>query len=651
MEATLIEKIRIRRKKLDTAKKNLKAYFVGLDEIIDKLFNNLETWYVLPEVVSRPTIINMWGLTGTGKTDLIRRLAKELEFNDKFVEIQMDTNSVEAGERSWGCSTVKAVLSESSISEDDAGILLLDEMQRYRTVSQNGEEVNPKAFADVWMLLSDGKFGNAIGSKNSLLDLILHELYYEDHKDDKQNQSPTPTSFESPKETNKIPESPNHKFHLGVYQAKELKSCLKLREPISEIMTWGNAKKIAMIEEKLKDPNFSTGLSYRKLLIVISGNIDEAYSMSKMCSETDIEADTLHAFSKTITVLDIKDALLKRFKPEQIARFGNTHIIYPAFSKMNFQELIRRRCKTVLKDVQTESGISIFIDESVYDVIYKNGVYPAQGVRPLFTTISNILESSLPKFILPALEADNDKLFVRCVNDMLVCEIEGQEIKVKIERPIENIKEEQDINLRALASVHEAGHAIAYASLFKIVPLELKASVAGSENAGYMMRNKVSTNKSFYLKAIQVCLAGRAAEEVVFGNGFESKGCVGDLSTATTLACEYVRDLGFDGTLSVIGSPAFVPQANNYSTAIDSTNAVVEDLIREQKKAVSTLITNNVKFLKEVASVLMDKGEIKPDQFIVIASKFGYPLEMVKHGKHIYDSYEKQMKSFFSSVV
>ena len=108
METTLIEKIQIRRKKLDVAKKNLKAYFIGLDEIIDKLFNNLEAWYVLPEVVSRPTIINMWGLTGTGKTDLIRRLAKELDFNDKFVEIQMDSSSVETVERSWGCNSVKS---------------------------------------------------------------------------------------------------------------------------------------------------------------------------------------------------------------------------------------------------------------------------------------------------------------------------------------------------------------------------------------------------------------------------------------------------------------------------------------------------------------------------------------------------------------
>ena len=62
--------------------------------------------------------------------------------------------------------------------------------------------------------------------------------------------------------------------------------------------------------ELLNDDTFNHGADYSKLLIFICGNIDEAYSMSGMSSEADIDADTLHGFSKKITVVTVKQALM-----------------------------------------------------------------------------------------------------------------------------------------------------------------------------------------------------------------------------------------------------------------------------------------------------------------------------------------------------
>lgn len=649
-ELTIFEKITIRRQKLENAKKNLKAYFIGLDEIIDKLFNNMEAWYLLPEIISRPTIINMWGLTGTGKTDLIRRMVKELEFNDKFVEIQMDSTSVETSENSWGCNSVKKVLSHSSIAEDDAGILFLDEMQRFRTVSITGEDMENKAFSDVWMLLSDGKFNSNVGSKSSLLELILFELYYDDHRNDDENATPVEANWEATSDKKKTP-AKNHKYHRNVYQAKELKTTLKLTEPISEIMMWTKEKKIEMIENKLNDPDFSVGASYSKLLIIIGGNIDEAYSMSRSCSDADVEADSLHAFSKTITIIDIKDALLKRFKPEQIARFGNTHIIYPAFSKKSFQELIIRRCKKIMDDVSLQTGIEVKLTERVYDAIYANGVFPAQGVRPLFTTISNMLESNLPTFIIPALVDHAKSIVLDCEGDFMFSTIGNKNVEAKIERPIDSIKNDEDENSRALICVHEAGHAVAYALLFKTAPLELKASLSSNENKGYMMRNGVNTNKANILKGIQTCLAGRVAEEVVFGCGYESAGAQGDIARATDFASDYVRCMAMDGFVCKIGAENHQMSNIPWSTNIETTNQVIEDLLKTQKAEVSTLIQRNLKFLKEVSTTLLDQGEIKPECFVEIAKKYGLSLEIMKHGKPIYGNYRQKMKSFFDDIV
>jgi hypothetical protein len=68
----------------------LKTELFGIDPIIDRVIDSVRAWYVLPELVSRPVIVCLWGLTGTGKTQLVRRLARLLGFYDRFVEVQMD---------------------------------------------------------------------------------------------------------------------------------------------------------------------------------------------------------------------------------------------------------------------------------------------------------------------------------------------------------------------------------------------------------------------------------------------------------------------------------------------------------------------------------------------------------------------------------
>ena len=67
-----------------------------------------------------------------------------------------------------------------------------------------------------------------------------------------------------------------------------------------------------------------------------TGNLDESFSMSSDCEESGIDADVFHDFSLKINILTIKKALKLRFKPEQIARLGNMHVIYPSLSKKTY---------------------------------------------------------------------------------------------------------------------------------------------------------------------------------------------------------------------------------------------------------------------------------------------------------------------------
>lgn len=52
---------------IDDAVATLKREFVGIDDEIDAVMDNLRTWFLFPELQSRPLVISIWGLTGTGR--------------------------------------------------------------------------------------------------------------------------------------------------------------------------------------------------------------------------------------------------------------------------------------------------------------------------------------------------------------------------------------------------------------------------------------------------------------------------------------------------------------------------------------------------------------------------------------------------------
>jgi ATP-dependent Clp protease ATP-binding subunit ClpA len=83
------EQLKQRQQKIEETRTALKKYFIGIDNIIDDLLDYIQIWYLMPEILNRPIIVNLWGMTGVGKTDLIRRLVKILDFQDRFLEVEL----------------------------------------------------------------------------------------------------------------------------------------------------------------------------------------------------------------------------------------------------------------------------------------------------------------------------------------------------------------------------------------------------------------------------------------------------------------------------------------------------------------------------------------------------------------------------------
>lgn len=646
----LLEKIQSRRKVLENAREKLKSYFVGLDNEIDEVIQNIESWFLFPESVTRPVILNIFGMTGTGKTDLVRRLVKEIQMYDSFIELQMDDGI-------QGLKSIKDILLSSNIEEGTPGILLLDEIQRFRTVDSMGADIKNEKFNDVWMILSDGRFTHDISAKTSIQDWITELDYWDDFQKSVEDDLPNDESAKR----NKSKESKNPKctkkntyvrrFNMSYWDAKRLKKLLRLSEPIDVIMKWDRAERDARITEKLSQGNVGDSFDYTKLLIIVCGNIDEAYSMSDDVSDADIDADTLHAFSKNISIIQIKHALSSRFKPEQISRFGNTHVIYRSLSRASYEEIIRRKLEQVVDNIRNYLGIDIAIDPSINKAIYNNGVYPSQGVRPVFTTISSVFEAYLPQFVLVAMEGGINHITVRHDDEYLYAKIGNAEIRSfnKVKLDLDVIRKDIDDRERALTSVHEAGHAVAYILLHKIIPSEVKSSLTNFSN-GYVISHIIQKNKETIRQTIQMLFAGQVAEEIVFGNNRIGNGAECDIAHATREAAYYVRRYGMDGVAGRTTRDNSETSDQFLGNIDVDINTKIEEILEEERKNVQTLLNSNLTFLKEVSRVLFHEKQIESERLLEISLPFVPDAKVVDKKFKVYQPYDQMFKEFCNRI-
>ena len=615
------------------AKVKLKEKFVGIDDVIDQFIDSVRVWFLMPELMIRPIVVNLWGLTGSGKTDLVRTFARLIKMSNSFVELQMDTQS--------SIEKIQQVIECADVKPNEPSILLLDEIQRFRTIDDSGSDIPNKKLQDIWMLLSDGRFQSASDKKKEINEILFQDLYWEASREEQEELNSSTDA--SPSDIKKK----KPKYSQSYWSAQRLQKLLNYTGSLEDVMQWDHKTKIEKVQQSLENDSTFEGVSYSKMLIIIAGNIDEAYKMSGDVSNADVDADIFHEFSKKINVVNIKDALASKFKPEQVARFGNNHIIYPSLNKANYEQIIRNNVNDTVKRVYDLHKINVIPYPSVFDTIYKNGVFPAQGVRPVLSTISSIFDNYLPNFLFRAIENDLDKVEVEFFRNELIGTVGEEEIICKVELSISKIKNEKDFDETVSVSVHEAGHVLTYALLFGVTPTQMKSVTSNTKSEGFVGVHNYSLNKRMIKNEIVVCLAGQAAEEFVFGDEFKSGGASGDISRATLLAANYIRAYGFDGYQSKV-----VHTSNQcsdaYNTSASATNQKIEDMLKEAKIQATTLIGSNESLFKDISQRLIDQGEIKPNELVTIFDTHHKDLVEIPINKHVVENYSDKWKEFLN---
>jgi len=432
------------------------------------------------------------------------------------------------------------------------------------------------------------------------------------------------------------------------YTLKHFKNILRLKEPLEEIALWSDTKKKAIIIEKLNDQDFYGEEDYTKALIFISGNLDEAYRFAEKAEEVDIDADIFYNLSLKINILDIKKALTIRFKPEQIARFGNNQVIYPSLSKNTYEIIIRRKIDEIRSNVKSKFGVSLKVDKSLRQLIYQNGVFPTQGTRPVFSTISEVIESLLPIFLLKAFMYGKRSVSLFYDQDNICAKVGDKIFKSSYRGVVDTLKITRNNNRdrKVLFAVHEAGHAVVYASLYKLAPPQLTASPASQDIGGFMCVHDTCGSKQLTEDKICSLMAGGEAEKMVFGMNNYTGGSSHDINEATKFAGSMIQQQGMSHFASYVASEE---HGDTYNNDVDTANPLIENVLRDSQKRSRDILYQHVDLFKEIIDALLVHERITPEELQDICSHYGLKIKVSESEEVICPPYLKKYKAFKDS--
>jgi cell division protease FtsH len=637
----------------------LKQEFVGIDNVIDTVSKLMESWRIMPGGQNRPVIITLWGMTGTGKTTLVRRIAQIL--NSPLIQIDLGEFT---SDRNFSLDFYEKY---SEYSEKEC-MILLDEIQNPRTRSAGGEEVDREGLRGLWSLLSDGKI---IPDKRISKEWYIEEL---EEKIAKylQCEGVAPVSEVDPRRgkkrkplktvtANAIPffdSAPATVDGELPWQISEwtvsgiTKLCQKIlvltKQQIQERLALDFLPTAQLLLKALSDLDVQPQLDYRKTVVFITGNIDEVYTRA-FNNNPDITADKLHEESKRITVPDVKNALLKRFRAEQVARLGNNHILYPAFSEQNFRDIIQLDLHRINKFVLEDYDINLIFDSSVEDLIYKEGVFPTQGARPVLTTVSGLVEASVSTGALGIIKQyENDPIpapinvLMKLNSEKSIASFELIDYQNELEPAriflsIDILRRPQYDNEHISIAIHESGHTLCQMIEMGEIPLKVCAFSPNSNSDGYMEQDTSDAHfdKAMLKASMVVLLGGWAAEKIILGEDRISSGSGGDISSATDHAIHAIQKLGFDDLPICIQRKS--AQSSEGIEYTDEHNERIKKMVENAKEIAEKHMQTHHQMLLEISAELLNKPYLKQSDIKKIINKYDFKLTPLQNNTDLFE--------------
>lgn len=644
--------------------KSLKKDFFGIDRVIDEICTYINPWYHIPDSLIRPQIINLWGMTGTGKTSLVRQIAQNL--NRPIIEIDLG-EFTGSGAKDFGWTFFDKYYDMPG----KPAIILIDEFHIARTVDEEGSELDRTGLRNFWSLLSDGKIviGDRInGSDGNELEIaeVFDGTIEEFQKDQRFLQMKTGKDLdEEDRRRYKYLKNKSHIDYLESYYYFPI--CKYLGVNIKEFRKTVDADLVESVRDLKKlyqKHGIQKEMDFSKALIFISGNLDEIYYGSDYF-DPDMDLNLLQQQAEKLTVSDVKSCLTKRFRIEQIGRLGNNHVIYPVLGKDAYYKVINKEAKRINKFYKKNDqfNYNFKFEKTVSDILFKEGVFPAQGVRSINSTIGSMLEPAIVNFIMEHQSQGSRKKWAETVlvdvefdresrNFLFkISTLKDNVISVPVKLKIDDLRKPMRNRRSVAVSIHEAGHITLAVVGMKVVPSRATAFSTTSDKEGVVEVLKELDDdflRTFgYVKSnIAMSLGGYVAEKMMFGVENMSTGASKDIQIATEMVVEMIESTGYPHQLLVEG---FSP-INKSRSFGDSCSAqrlandefAIRELMRECMHDAERILTENKEFLFEMAELLITNSMIFSEDIKKVMKK--HKIEISEQFDYVAE-YDKKRKS------
>ena len=681
--------------RLEEATKILKEEFVGLDEIIDKIKTSITPWYITPEIITRPTVMSLWGMTGTGKTSVVKRLVDLLGLANKaiFFDCGEESNS---GTRTVG-DKINDIISDDD--EDESMdketpsdlVFVFDEFQHARTLNERGEEIDKPNLRSVWTLLDTGilrfdEYNYELSYFNSFLeDFSEYANEYPnvplDHgkvtgRDDVKNLLENLGYFyydrnindlqvdKHPKKMSKDDGDEDVLSPINILDSRimrvlirRVKRRAKLKTPdiVSEILGIGTVGDMAeFLKNAKKSMTAMKEMNCNKSIIFVLGNLDEAFGVEGDLNP-DIDADVFYDRTSKVTITDIKNALKKRFRAEQIARFGNSIIKYPTLKKTDFMKIIHKETSRVTEEFEKATGYKVSFKPDIYNLLYAEGVYPVQGVRPIFTTIGTILTPLFSDVVINfpdtkdiTMEVKNPESGYKIEKKTILISSGEKVIEQEIDMVLGALRKPESKKTRYINAVHETGHALVMAWTTGKLPMSIVA--ISSESGGFCLTydpdktGEINTKRDID-NSIMISMAGYLAEEVIFPDeGMRLMGSGSDITEAWDELVAAAYEGGYYNNLTYCN---FETYSSQYPSGLkdDNIQKYMKSTFIELRRKAKGILEKHKDLLKKIALRLGEIGEMKEDEFSQ------YIMEDSEFSKHLEEARKSNSPSYYKEVL
>jgi cell division protease FtsH len=278
-------------------------------------------------------------------------------------------------------------------------------------------------------------------------------------------------------------------------------------------------------------------------------------------------------------------------------------------------------------------------DNSINEIIYKEGVFPTQGARPVFTTITSLVESYVGKIIKDILELDKPITsivwYFSKKNHIVELFDKKRKLVNKLSYPVrlkvESLRESENSELQAQVAIHESGHAVAAIYGANVLPTEIvsrSANVSEGHCAVEIPSTGLQTREELE-KDIIISLGGYVAEKLIFGDDKVANGTSGDFERATSIALEMAKTYGMAGGIPMLyGHRSTATNSHWNSEKVDEMDKLAEKIIIDLEMKCKEILSDNKLLLLRLGEHLSNNSRMESSEIQEFVDNYGSPVEI-----------------------